>query len=275
MIEITLGVGLTVALMALAAEYVDSTLGMGYGTMLTPILLLMGFDALQVVPTVLLSELVTGLLAGATHHAFGNVDLKPRLAPLGFASGEGLLRQVRTSLPPHLKVAMLLATLSVVGSVAAVTLAVSLPKFYLNLYIGTLITGVGLFILATLRRQIAFSWLRIQALGLLASFNKGMSGGGYGPLVTGGQILSGVEGRSAVGITSVAEAVTCMAGLGAYALAHKSPDWSMAPYMVVGAVLSVPFSALSVRKIGTKHLRAIIGVATLALGGLTLLKLLR
>jgi len=32
----------------------------------------------------------------------------------------------------------------------------------------------------------SFSWKRLIAIGLISSFNKGISGGGYGPLVTGG-----------------------------------------------------------------------------------------
>jgi len=38
----------------------------------------MGYEPLQVVPSVLLSEFLTGLLAGFTHHTIGNVNFKPR-----------------------------------------------------------------------------------------------------------------------------------------------------------------------------------------------------
>ena len=48
---------------AFLCEYVDSTLGMGYGTTLTPIFLLMGFSPMQIVPSILLSELISGILA--------------------------------------------------------------------------------------------------------------------------------------------------------------------------------------------------------------------
>ncbi|MBA3064617.1 sulfite exporter TauE/SafE family protein, partial [Candidatus Woesearchaeota archaeon] len=74
--ELALGIGITIAIIAFFAEYIDSTLGMGYGTILTPLLLLFGFNPLQVVPAVLLSELITGLLAGFTHHKAGNVNFK-------------------------------------------------------------------------------------------------------------------------------------------------------------------------------------------------------
>lgn len=66
---------LAIFLAALACEYLDSSLGMGYGTTLTPLLLIAGFEPLQVVPAVLLSELLTGVTAGALHHRDGNVDL--------------------------------------------------------------------------------------------------------------------------------------------------------------------------------------------------------
>lgn len=62
-----------VVAMAFVAEYVDSSLGMGYGTTLTPVLLLLGYSPLQVVPAVLVSEFATGLTAGGLHHRVGNV----------------------------------------------------------------------------------------------------------------------------------------------------------------------------------------------------------
>ena len=65
-----LGLGFIIALIVTAflCEYVDSTLGMGYGTILTPVLLAVGFNPLQIVPAVLLSELISGVLAGILHH---------------------------------------------------------------------------------------------------------------------------------------------------------------------------------------------------------------
>ena len=68
--------GLCIGAIAFLAEYVDSALGMGYGTTLTPILLMMGYEPMQVVPAVLLSELVTGLLAAMAHHVAGNANFR-------------------------------------------------------------------------------------------------------------------------------------------------------------------------------------------------------
>ena len=73
--ELALGTILAIIVLAFLCEYMDSTLGMGYGTTLTPVLLILGFSAGQIVPAVLLSELVTGLSAGLMHHRVGNVNL--------------------------------------------------------------------------------------------------------------------------------------------------------------------------------------------------------
>ncbi|KPK41107.1 MAG: hypothetical protein AMJ78_06385 [Omnitrophica WOR_2 bacterium SM23_29] len=280
MLELSLGIIVAVVIFAFLFEYIDSTLGMGYGTTLTPILLIFGFKPLQIVPVILLSELITGLLAAFFHHREGNVNLKPKTIDLSIIIGElksiGFINSLRRGLPVHLKVAILLAVLSIVGTVAAVFVAINIPKFWLNLYIGCVVLSMGIIILFTMNKSYRFSKKKIAALGLVASFNKGISGGGYGPIVTGGQILSGIEAKSAVGITSLAEGLTCAVGVLTYILASKNPiDWKLAPYIIIGAVLSVPFSAVSIKKIQTKRLKLIVALLTIILGTVTLIRILR
>jgi hypothetical protein len=243
---------LAILLAALACEYVDSTLGMGYGTTLTPVLLLVGFEPLVIVPAVLLSELVTGLTSGVMHHGAGNVNFR---------------RGSR-----HRHVALVLAGCSVLGTLAAVMISIQIPKWALTGYIGVLVLAIGVTILSTMHKTFAFSWKRIAGLGLLAAFNKGMSGGGYGPVVSGGQVLSGVDARQAVGITSMAEGLTCVVGAALY-LVTTGIDGRLALPLVVGAMLSVPLSVHSVRAVRDRHLRLAIGVLTLVLGTVTLVRL--
>jgi len=114
----------------------------------------------------------------------------------------------------------------------------------------------------------------VIGLGLVAAFNKGLSGGGYGPLVIGGQILAGVDGKGAIGITSLAEGLVCIVGVLAYTLTgNGAVDWELAPSLILGAVLSVPLAALTVRKAPVQKLRWAIGIAVTALGLFTLVKL--
>ncbi len=241
-------------LLALVCEYVDSTLGMGYGTTLTPILLLAGYGTIQIVPAVLLSEFLTGILAGVFHHGCGNVNLKPGSRPF--------------------RVVLVLAACSVVGTLAAVFLAVNVPEWVLKTYIGVLVLSMGIGILLTINKTFAFSWKKVIGLGLVAAFNKGLSGGGYGPLVTGGQIMAGVDGKGAIGITSLAEGLVCIVGVLAYTLTgNGTVDWGLAPSLILGAVLSVPFAALTVKKASMQKMSWAIGIAGTVLGLFTLVKL--
>ena len=242
------------AVMAFFAEYIDSSLGMGYGTTLTPLLMLMGFSPLHIVPAILLSESLTGVSAGLLHHSFGNVDLKPGTSSF--------------------KTMAVLAACSIVGTVIAVLIAVSLPKFYVKLYIGVMILLIGVFILLGKHYAGRFSIKKIIALGTIAAFNKGISGGGYGPLVTGGQVISGVPEKNAIGITSFAEGLVCIVGLILYISLQGLPQWNLAIPLVTGAMLSVPAATLTVKILPADLIRQSIGYVTAFLGVLTLIKIL-
>jgi uncharacterized membrane protein YfcA len=277
--ELALWFILMIVIFAFACEYVDSTLGMGYGTTLTPLLLLFGFSPLQIVPAVLLSELISGVLAGIFHHFEGNVDFKPKTTNVNeiknMMNNKGIFHGLRKTLSMHMKIALLLASCSIVGTVVAVFAALNIPKFWVKMYIGILVLSMGLIIIVLFNKNFRFSPKKIFFLGLIASFNKGISGGGYGPLVTSGQILSGVKGKSAVGITSLAEGLTCLVGVIAYILISSKPvEWGLAPYIVIGAVLSVPLSAKSVKIISDKKLKLAIALLTIGLGLLTIIKTL-
>ncbi len=245
---------LLIAFFAFLSEYIDSSLGMGYGTTLSPLLLLLGLPALQVVPAVLLSEFVTGVVAAGFHHTFQNVNFQ------------------RRSLDS--KVAIVLAICGVAGVIIAVLLAVELPAWLVKTYIGFVVLAMGFLIIFISHGSLSFSWKRLIGLGLLSAFNKGISGGGYGPVVTAGQILSGLNPKNAVGIASLSEAIISLIGVIAYALIAGSIHWSLALPILMGALASAPLAAYTVKKIHFKHLRLAIGLLAALLGVLTLFKVL-
>ncbi len=153
-----------------------------------------------------------------------------------------------------------------------VLIAVILSKFWLNIYIGCLVLTIGVVILFTLNKKYGFSAKKVAVLGLIASANKGVSGGGYGPLITAGQILSGVKAKSVVGITSFSEAITCFVGITTYLLTVQNLNWSIAPFNVIGTISAVPLAALSVKITSEKRMRLMIGIVTIILGALTIIK---
>jgi uncharacterized membrane protein YfcA len=231
---------------------VDAAIGMGYGTILTPVLLIVGFDPLQVVPAVLVSQLVGGLLASVFHHRFENVDFG-----LG---GE------------HLRLAIMLGALSAVGAVASVFVAVNLSSFCLSLCIGLMATVLGSVVLVTRERDFGFSWRRMVVIGLLAAFNKGLSGGGYGPVVTAGQIMSGVREKSAVCVTLLSEVLVSLCAVFTFLSVGGGVDWVLTLCLLVGVSLSAPVAAFVVRQVGGGMLKVSVGVVTVLVGLATVLR---
>jgi uncharacterized membrane protein YfcA len=242
------------ALLAFMCEGIDHALGMGYGTTLSPLLLTAGFLPASVIPAALLSQLLGGAAAGLLHHTYGNVDLRHR--------------------SPHSRVMYLLATCGIIGGVTATALAIHLPAFYIKLYVGLLVLAIGVFVWLSPRKSHRLSYKRVAGLGLLAAFNKGMSAGGYGPVVTGGQVLSGVNSKAAIGITAVAESVTCVAALIALHVAGGHLNWGLAFPLCLGALASTPVSVNVVRTLPQHWVQRAISMGCLVLGTMMLINLL-
>jgi len=260
-------------IIAFVSEYVDSSLGMGYGTTLTPLLLIMGYNPLVVVPAILVSELITGGLAAFMHHREGNVQFDFRNDP-----DHRLVRKMKLLgyIPRSnaSKIALVLGLCSLLGAITAVFIAINIPKFYLKLFIGIMVFSMGVLILLKRNTKPKFSWKKIVGLGVLAAFNKGLSGGGYGPLVTSGQILSGVESKNSVAITSLAESFTCFVGVCTFLFLGTQFDWNITLPLLAGAVASVPFSTKTVKKLKPRNFTITVGIATVVLGLFTLYKVI-
>jgi uncharacterized membrane protein YfcA len=236
---------------AFLTGYIDTCVGGGHGTILTPVLILLGFPPSMVVPAILLSEIGIGLLSIILNHRAGNIKL---------ARGEN-----------HRKVLIVLAAGSLIGSVIAVTAAVKLPAHWVNLYIGLVIVAVGLLLL----KKPTFgevSMKRIMALGTIAAFNKSISGGGYGPLLTSGQVLSGVCEKGAVSITPPARGLTGLIAVVLYFMAKNTLEISLALPLALGSLLAMPVAVMTVSVIDAQKLRRGITLATLALGLLLVIK---
>jgi uncharacterized membrane protein YfcA len=237
---------------AFLTGYIDTCVGGGHGTLLTPVLILLGFTAAMVVPAVLLSEIGIGILATLLNHRAGNIRL---------AHGE-----------QHRRVLLVLAVCSLAGSLIAVTLAVRAPPKWVNAYIGVIIMAVGVLLLVGRGTPREFSMRRIAVLGTIAAFNKGLSGGGYGPLLTSGQILSGVCEKGAVSITPPARGLTGLFAVTLYFAARGHLELNLAAPLIIGSVLAMPAAVGTVTWIEAPLLRKGITLTTLILGALLVIK---
>ena len=226
---------------------------MGYGTALSSILIIMGYPPLRVIPAILISQLITDIVACVWHHNLSNVDFK---------------------INSHdFKIATILSLSSSAGVIIAVIIALKIPKWLLTFYIGILVTAMGILILISAKKIIRFSWRKITGISFLAAFNKGISGGGYGPLVMGGQMLSGISAKNSVGITAFAEAITCFIGFIIYLIMGRIIDWRLTGLLILSATCAVPFAALTVKKVHADRLKKYVGVFMIILGIITLLKI--
>ena len=250
MIEIILWI----LILAFVMEFIDSTLGGGFGTVLSPLLLLAGFEPLVIVPAILLSEIFTGFVGGFLNNQMKNVDL---------------LHDEKSK-----KSLMILITTGILGSVIAVFLSISIPSYYVKVYIAGLVIIMGILVLLTRNGEPSYRPKRIFGLGVLSGFNKGISGGGYGPIIVSGQIVSGLNSKAAVAITSVSEAVTCVCGLLLYLLTGNFVIVTLTISICLGAILATPFSAITITKVHHKNLGLLVGASTLTIGLYTLFRIL-
>jgi len=159
------------------------------------------------------------------------------------------------------------------GVVLAILIALKIPKWLLGFYIGILVSSMGILILATANRSVKLSWGKIFGISFLAVFNKGILGGGYGPLIMGGQVLSGVNPKNAVGITAFSEALTCLIGFILYFFLGRTIDWNLTGWLVISAIPAVPFAAFTVQKMNLNRYKKYIGIFITILGIFTLFRI--
>lgn len=232
------------------SQYVDASLGMGYGTTLTALLILLGYPATQVVVAVLLQQLVAGGIASFSHHIFGNADLSPGTF--------------------HFRLALLLGGVAIAGAFAAATLAVNIPASVMDVTIGAIVIAMGFVVLGARKLRVGFSWTRAGVVGLIAAANKGFMGGGYGPLIVAGQIATGDGVRQAVAVTAMSEALSCVGGIIGYAIMGARFSWALTAALLIGGAIASVFAAATVRALPEHGLKRVISATYLILGGLTL-----
>lgn len=268
--EITPALFAAVIILSLVLEYTDASIGGGYGTALTPTLLMIGFVPIEAVPAVLFGQLIGGISGGFWHHKLKNINLdfrhdqsiKKRLGILGYKP-----RSVDS------KVVLIIGLCGLVGGLSAVFFALNIPSMVLSTYIGIMVLAIGILILWQRNKTRNLSWKGLVGVGLISAFNKGASGGGYGPLVTGGQVVSGREARSSVASTTMTEVIVCTVSFIAYAVLSGDIYWKLCAATSIGAVIAGPFAAMTVKRVDSKRLKIAIGIITVVLGSLTLSKL--
>ncbi|WP_254533810.1 TSUP family transporter [Natrinema gelatinilyticum] len=245
-----------VVLIAFVLETTDSAAGMGFGTGLAPLLFVLGYEPLQIVPVLLVSEMLTGLIAGAVHQNVENVAFSVR--PLNEES----------------KLLLLLVgvgSVATLGSVVLTYVALELSEAAIETYVSVLVLVMGVVGVsrAKLRTRIEYKPRRLVAFALLAGVNKGIGGGGYGPVITLGQILSGVYEKSAVAITTLAEGIVSITGVVTFLLLFHygvPVDFRLLPSIFAGGFLAAIVAPYAVRVVPNAIWRYVIPIYAFGIG---------
>lgn len=255
----------------LLGELLDSSLGMLYGTILSPVLIIAGYDPLVVVPSILLTQAIAGLVAAVGHHRLRNASFSINSGPLNSWENYGIILNLKKMITRDSKVVIVVSSLGVMASIIAAFIATSIPKDALSTYIGLLVLAMGTILV--LPSAFRFSWKKILGIGALSAFNKGLSGGGFGPVVTAGQMISGRSSKSAIGATTLSEAPICIAGFLIYILRNGMSTWDLVIYLGIGAIIGALIGPHITAKIKSERkMRVGLGVMVISLGIWTLAK---
>ena len=180
----------SVVLLAAFFEFMDASAGMGFGTALTPILLVVGFDPKQIVPVVMIQQGMAGIVGAFLHREFENVEWK--FSPMS----------------ETVKLWMIIGVtgcIAVAISICGVYKYLHVEKIWIKLYVAILLLMMGIISVYSAKKDKPYRPNKMIGFAALAGFNKGVGGGGYGPVVTIGGLLAGVPVKSMLAVTAICE----------------------------------------------------------------------
>ena len=249
---VTVIVSLSVIFVAFLTAIIDIIFGMGFGLTLTPILLFLGYTPKAIVPAILLSSLGGGVFSALFNHRFKNADFTPG--------------------SQHFKIVLVVGGVGIAGGIVGARVNAGISDLTLTLYIGTLILMTGVFLLLNRTLHVKFSWTKLGLLSLFASFNKGISGSGFGPIVTTGLLYMNTGEKAAVSIQSFSELFVSLFGFATFFASGAKLNWDLTWSLLIGVTVSTPLAAFIVKRVQGATLRKAIAVVTAVLGAATLLQ---
>jgi uncharacterized protein len=232
------------AIVGLAAQLVDGSLGMAYGVTSTTLLLAVGISPALASASVHIAEVGTTLASGVSHWRFGNVDWG-KIGWLAVPGGVG-------------------AFFGAVVLASVITAEAAEPIVAIFLF------SLGVYILArfSFRRREKPVNVRpvprkfLGPLGLVAGFLDAAGGGGWGPISTPTLLSSGrMEPRKIVGTVDTSEFVVAFAASVGFLVSLSFADipWQVVGALLVGGLIAAPIAAWVVRILPMRVLGTAVG----------------
>ena len=231
----------------LLAQYVDGSLGMGYGASSASFLLAAGMAPAAMSASIHLAEIFSTLASGVSHITLGNVERRIIL-PLSLSG--------------------------VVGGIFGAYCLSSVDGKLFKPYIALLLLFLGAKIVWTFARRKATVRARrplrkglLIPLGLVGGAVDAIGGGGWGPICTPALAMNTDEPRLAVGSVDTAEFLTTVAITATFAikLGVGSFIWSITLPLLIGGLIAAPIAAYTCRRIAPESLGVLIGIMLILL----------
>ncbi|MET7568641.1 sulfite exporter TauE/SafE family protein [Streptomyces sp. NPDC005492] len=231
------------ALAGLGAQLVDGSLGMAHGVISTALLLALGTSPAAASAIVHFAQIGTGLVSGASHARYGNVDWKVvvRIGVPGAAGafiGATLLSRLSTALAEPVMAVILL----VLGVYVTYRFTVrGVPRGNLGKPLGKRF---------------------LVPVGLVAGFLGATGGGGWGLIGTPALLASGrLEPRKVVGSVDASKALVAVAAsLGfLFSLGADGVNWSWVLAFLLGGMVIAPVAAWLARFVAPRILGSAVG----------------
>ncbi|MEU4438747.1 sulfite exporter TauE/SafE family protein [Micromonospora chalcea] len=245
---------LVLALVGLAAQLVDGSLGMAYGLTSSTLLLFAGVAPAAASASVHLAEIGTTLAAGVSHWRFGNVDWRV----VG-----------RIALP------------GAIGAFAGATFLSSISTEAAAPWMAAILFTLGAYLLVRFSRPLratrAAGRLRsrfLAPLGLVAGFVDATGGGGWGPVATPALLVSGrMEPRKVIGSVDTSEFVVAGAASVGFLIGLGTEGFLLPTVaaLLIGGLIAAPIAAWLVRIVPAQLLGAVIGGVIVLTNARTLL----
>ncbi len=232
------------AIVGLAAQLVDGSLGMAYGVTSTTLLLAVGISPALASASVHIAEVGTTLASGVSHWRFGNVDWK-KVGWLAVPGGIGAFLGA-------------VVLVSVISAEAAEPI-IAIFLFCLGLYI------LARFSFRRKEKPVIVRPIRgtfLAPLGLVAGFLDAAGGGGWGPISTPTLLSSGrMEPRKIVGTVDTSEFVVAFCASVGFllTLSFAEVPWSVVGALFVGGIIAAPIAAWVVRILPMRVLGTAVG----------------
>lgn len=239
-------------LLGVLAEIVAGSMGMGYGVICTTTLMFLNIPPHIVSASIHSAESFTTAAGSVSHIKLKNVS-------------KSLVKK--------------LAVPAVIGAIIGAVSLTYFGEYYAKItktIIAFYTLYLGFQILSNAFKDKQSKTLKrntnLTRLGVIGGFIDSFAGGGWGPLVTGTLIKNAFTPRFAVGSSTVAKFILTITAAVTFFLTLGIQHWNIILGLLIGGIITAPFSAMLTAKLPVKKMFIVIGVLVIVMSSITIYK---